>query len=249
MRNKLYIPTTSTIFFFLTIITILLSWIAGIYGKKGIQNLLSADSLRWELRNIIPNYINTPALGIVITLFLGFGLCLHSGLLQTLRNFILTKSSVTKKERRSLFLTSITLFIYILIFFVLTFSPLSVLRGITGTLENSAFSAGIYYIISFGAGLCGITYGFSTGAFRNDKDIIIGMTYLLKKFSVYFVSLFFIAQFFNFLLFSGIPQYMGIEEKSILFVFYLTSYSPILQLFIKNMRKSSTKKSSKHLEK
>ena len=65
------------------------------------------------------------------------------------------------------------------------------LRSVTGSLTNSPFQKGIYYLISFGVGLSGMAFGYASGRFRDDKDIIKGMSCLFSRFADYFVALFF----------------------------------------------------------
>ena len=56
------------------------------------------------------------------------------------------------------------------------------LRSVTGSLTNSPFQKGIYYLISFGVGLSGMAFGYASGRFRDDKDIIRGMSCLFFSF-------------------------------------------------------------------
>lgn len=55
------------------------------------------------------------------------------------------------------------------------------LRSVTGSLTNSPFQKGIYYLISFGVGLSGMAFGYASGRFRDDKDIIKGMSCLFSR--------------------------------------------------------------------
>ena len=67
-----------------------------------------------------------------------------------------------------------------------TFAPWTMLRSVTGSLTNSPFQKGIYYLISFGVGLSGMAFGYASGRFRDDKDIIKGMSCLFSRFADYF---------------------------------------------------------------
>ena len=79
MKSKYYFPHTATVFFLLTVAVALFSWIGSIYGLGKVQSLLSPEGIRWELRQAMGNFVQTPALGIVMMLFLGFGITVHSG--------------------------------------------------------------------------------------------------------------------------------------------------------------------------
>jgi len=70
MKSKYYFPHTATVFFLLTVAVALFSWIGSIYGLGKVQSLLSPEGIRWELRHAMGNFVQTPALGIVMMLFL-----------------------------------------------------------------------------------------------------------------------------------------------------------------------------------
>lgn len=230
MKSR-YFPHLATIFFLGTIVVALLSWIGRVYGIGSIQSLLNSDGIRWELKNAIPNYINQPALGIVMILFFGLGVTIYSGLFETLKKRLISRQSITRKESRSLFLSIITLLIYIAIVSWFTFSPFAILKSVTGTLANSPFEMGLFYIISFGLGLTGIVYGYISGIYRNDRDIVNGMTFLYRKCADYFIILFFIVQFFSSLIYSNMLQSIGVSDNLLYTIFNLFCYLPLIQIF------------------
>ena len=88
MKSKYYFPHTATVFFLLTVAVALFSWIGSIYGLGKVQSLLSPEGIRWELRHAMGNFVQTPALGIVMMLFLGFGITVHSGVWGTLGRIV-----------------------------------------------------------------------------------------------------------------------------------------------------------------
>ena len=88
MKSKYYFPHTATVFFLLTVAVALFSWIGSIYGLGKVQSLLSPEGIRWELRHAMGNFVQTPALGIVMMLFLGWFLGM------TTKSVILTKYSI-----------------------------------------------------------------------------------------------------------------------------------------------------------
>lgn len=69
MKSKYYFPHTATVFFLLTVAVALFSWIGSIYGLGKVQSLLSPEGIRWELRHAMGNFVQTPALGIVMIAF------------------------------------------------------------------------------------------------------------------------------------------------------------------------------------
>ena len=191
MKSKYYFPHTATVFFLLTVAVALFSWIGSIYGLGKVQSLLSPEGIRWELRHAMGNFVQTPALGIVMMLFLGFGITVHSGVWGTLGRIVKRGKPISRKEKRALILAGCMLLVYIIMIIGTTFAPWTMLRSVTGSLTNSPFQKGIYYLISFGVGLSGMAFGYASGRFRDDKDIIRGMSCLFSRFADYFVPLFF----------------------------------------------------------
>jgi len=86
--NKL--PHPATIFALLALIVILLSMLTHWAGTSAVHpvddsivrvnNLLSADGLRWMYTNILPNFLRFPPLGYVLVVMVGIGLAEGTGL-------------------------------------------------------------------------------------------------------------------------------------------------------------------------
>ena len=179
MKSKYYFPHTATVFFLLTVAVALFSWIGSIYGLGKVQSLLSPEGIRWGLRHAMGNFVQTPALGIVMMLFLGFGITVHSGVWGTLGRIVKREKPISRKEKHALILSGCILLVYIIMIICTTFAPWTMLRSVTGSLTNSPFQKGIYYLISFGVGLSGMAFGYASGRFRDDKD----KRYVLSLFS------------------------------------------------------------------
>jgi p-aminobenzoyl-glutamate transporter AbgT len=135
---------------------------------------------------------------------------------------------LTRKEKRALLFSACILFIYSLTIIMTTFAPWTILRSITGSLGNSPFQQGIYYLISFGIGLSGVVFGYTSGRLRNDRDIIRGMTFLFIRFADYFVILFFIVQFFSSLLYTNLTEWIGIDSSIMVYVFHVCCFIPFI---------------------
>lgn len=228
MKSKSHFPHAATVFFLLTVAVALFSWIGSIYGLGKVQSLLSPEGIRWELRHAIGNFVQTPALGIVMMLFLGLGIAVHSGILGTLARVVKKGKPISHKEKRALILAVCTLFVYILMILCTTFAPWTMLRSVTGSLTNSPFQKGIYYLISFGVGLSGMVFGYASGRFRDDKDIIRGMSCLFSRFADYFVVLFFIVQFFSSLMYTNLIEWIGMHSHIVFYAFHICCYLPFL---------------------
>lgn len=228
MKNNYYFPHVATFFFLLTVIVALVSWIGSIYGLGTVQSLLSPEGIRWELRHITSNYVKTPALGIIMILLFGLGIASYSGMVNAIGRILKRGKQLTRKEKRALLFSACILFIYSLTIIMTTFAPWTILRSITGSLGNSPFQQGIYYLFSFGIGLSGVVFGYTSGRLRNDRDIIRGMTFALIRFADYFVILFFIVQFFSSLLYTNLTEWIGIDSSIMVYVFHVCCFIPFI---------------------
>lgn len=103
---------------------------------------------------------------------------------------------LSRKERRALLLALGTGLVFASVIILATFSPWGILRGITGGMTRSPFIMGALFLMSLGAGLMGMVYGFSSGRYRSDVDVIKGMSQPMSLLSVYFVIAFFASQMF-----------------------------------------------------
>ena len=87
--SKWRMPHPATMFFVLTMVVVLLSWIFEIYGLSvtlpqtgeeiRVQSLLSPEGIRWLLRHMVTNFTGFAPLGMVIVAMFGIGVAQHSG--------------------------------------------------------------------------------------------------------------------------------------------------------------------------
>lgn len=212
MKNKNYIHPV-TLFILLTLCVVFCSWIVSGYGWRGVQNLLSVDGLRWMLRYSEDNFINSPALVVTCMLFFGLGLVQHSGLGDALHRLVSNDRILSRKQKRALALSAISVFLYGFVCCILVWGPWGIVRSITGVFKGSPLEDGILLVISLGIGISGIIYGFAVDNYRRDKDIYHGMSAFYSRFAEYFVCLFFIEQFFSVLNYSGLLTVSDVPEE------------------------------------
>lgn len=162
----------ATLFFLLTLVVALLSWVGSIYGWSGVQSLLSAEGLRWQLRNVGDGFFSAPFFSDILLLAFGVGLCMHSGFWEAVRRAIFHGRKLSRKEKRSLLLSLTVGAVYILAVLCLALGPWGIVRSITGGLKNSPLSEGVSYLLSLGLGIMAIIYGYSIDLYRTDRDII-----------------------------------------------------------------------------
>lgn len=208
MKSKRYIWHPATVFFLLACLVVFLSWISEVYGMNivrsetgeviRVRSLLSPEGLRWLLRHVVENYVEFRALGPVLLVVAGVSVCLHSGLADACMRkwgwFYCHRASecrqLSRKERRALQNSILVGIVYWIIVLFATFSPWAVLRGIDGGLVRSPFVDGFSFLFAMGAVLMGTCYGFISGRYRRDYDVVNGMLYLSRFMVLYLVVCF-----------------------------------------------------------
>jgi len=103
---------------------------------------------------------------------------------------------LSRKERRAMIGSIFIGVVYVAIVLFATFSPWGILRSVNGGLIRSPFIEGILFLLSLGIGLMGMIYGFASGRYRTDEDVIEGLIQPMRLLGVYFVITFFAAQMF-----------------------------------------------------
>ncbi|WP_353333545.1 AbgT family transporter [Bacteroides sedimenti] len=139
--------------------------------------------------------------------------------------------SLTRKERRGLFIALGSGLLYSLLIIFATFSPWGILRGVTGSLARSPFIFGVLFIISFGIGLMGAIYGFASGRYRKDSDVISGLSHPMQLLGLYFVIAFFASQMFACFEYSHLDKCLAIMGANMLASVHTNSFVTLL-LFI-----------------
>lgn len=212
MKNSMSCSRLSVFFFCLTLALALFSWIGSIYGLGEVQSLLSAEGIRWVLGHVVENYVLCPALGIMLVCLMGAGIVFRSGLYEVLMRLCRKEKQLSRKERRALSLALMTLGVYALLVTLTLFLPWNFLLGITGAWHHSPFSKGLVYILSLGVGFSGMVYGLVSDTFRKVDDAVAGMSCMISRLSPGFVTLFFVVQFFSFLEYSRLAEWMGVSS-------------------------------------
>ena len=90
------------------------------------------------------------------------------------------------------------------------------LRGEGGGVLNSPLIKGVVALLFLGAGGMGIAYGFGSGRFRNDRDVVKGMGEAMKTMGLYLVLVFFASQFVAYFKWSHLGEIVAIEGASLL---------------------------------
>ena len=143
MKSSIRFFHPASVFFLLTVGVAFLSWVGSIYGWEDVQNFLSAEGLRWALRYTDDNYLCAPMLASLLILFLGLGLCIHSRFPEACLRLLGKGIHLSRKERRALGMTAVSLGVYVLLLAFLAWGPWTLVRSITGDLSGSPLSEGI----------------------------------------------------------------------------------------------------------
>lgn len=138
---------------------------------------------------------------------------------------------LSRKERRAMLSAVIVGAIYMAVILWATFSSWGILRGVNGSLIRSPFIIGILFILSFGIGLMGMVYGFASGRYRKDGDVIEGFTQPMNLLGVYFVIAFFASQLFACFEYSRLNKCLAIMGADMLSSVHLGSLWTLI-LFI-----------------
>ncbi|GAB4321780.1 MAG: AbgT family antimetabolite efflux transporter MtrF [Bacteroidales bacterium] len=106
-----------------------------------------------------------------------------------------TLQSLGKKEKRGLLYASLVFVLFVIVLLAGSIPEDGVLRSPEGSLLHSPLLKGVVTLLFVSAGLMGIVYGWTVGKFKNDSDIMKGMSESMKSLSTYLVLVFFAAQF------------------------------------------------------
>lgn len=230
MKNKRFLPDWSILFFLMTLVLALFSWMGSIYGMGEVQSLLSAEGVRWWLGHVVENYVRCPALGIMLILFMGLGIVVRSGLYGVLFRLFRREKLLSRKERRALRLALGACGIYFMLILLALLLPWNFLQGVTGAWLHSPLVEGMVYILSLGVGISGMVYGYVSDTFRRMEDVVSAMSWLISRSASYFVVLFFIVQFFSSLEYTRLPEWIGLSNGMMEVLYLFFCYIPLLHI-------------------
>ena len=141
----------ATLFFLLTLVVALLSWVGSIYGWSGVRVCSVRKGYAGNSEMLATAFF--PLLFLAISCcWLRVGLCMHSGFWEAVRRAIFHGRKLSRKEKRSLLLSLTVGAVYILAVLCLALGPWGIVRSITGGLKNSPLSEGVSLSPFVGAG-------------------------------------------------------------------------------------------------
>lgn len=138
---------------------------------------------------------------------------------------------ISKTEKKGLYYALAT-FLFILAVTLFGMIPEDgFFRGTDGTLLNSPLIRGVVAMLFITAGATGLAYGFSTGSFKNDADVMKGMASSMKTLSTYLVLVFFAAQFVAYFKWSNLGIILAVKGADLLMSLDI-GLIPLMILFI-----------------
>ncbi len=229
MKNRVYMPHPATLLFIATLSLVLLSWIGSVNGWP-VQNMLSVEGVRLTLRHAMEHLRQSPLIPVFV-LLTGISLAYASGMLKTLLRQLQLwrgRTYLSHRQRRALQLAVLAFIVYVVCVAVATFSPFAILLGVTGTLNRSPFIEGIVPIVALAFMLPGTLFGIASGTFRNDRDILVGMSRLPIRFIDYFIYLLVTSLFLGTLQTALLDVYFGIGKDGMRLISYAIYYIPLV---------------------
>ena len=128
-----------------------------------------------------------------------------------------TLDRLSRDEKRGLILAIITGILFVIFILGGLIPTNGYLRNPeTGGILRSPFMSGIIAFVFLGAFFMSIAYGIGAGTFKNDKDVMKGMTKAMETLSIYLVLAFFAAQFVSYFKWSNLGLIFAIEGATFL---------------------------------
>jgi len=140
-------------------------------------------------------------------------------------------NKLSKEEKKGLWMVAITFAAIAIITLIGIIPEDGFFRGSDGGLLSSPLIKGIVAMLFIVAGGLGIAYGFTTGSFKNDADVMNGMALSMKTLSTYLVLVFFAAQFVAYFKWSNLGIILAVKGANLLMSLDI-GLIPLMILFI-----------------
>ncbi len=121
---------------------------------------------------------------------------------------------LTKIEKKGIKRASLLFLGFIIVLLIGLIPSNGILRGTDGSFLASPVLKGVVAILFLVAGLMGLVYGLVVGKYKNDSDVMKGMSESMKTLAAYIVLVFFAAQFVEYFNWSNLGIIMAINGAS-----------------------------------
>jgi aminobenzoyl-glutamate transport protein len=139
--------------------------------------------------------------------------------------------TLTKREKKGLRNATIALLVVIAITVVGIIPENGFFRGTDGGVLSSPLIRGVVAMLFVTAGLMGIVYGFTIRKYKSDADVMKGMGESMKSLAMYYVLVFFAAQFVAYFKWSNLGVIFAIKGANLVMASGL-GLIPLMILFI-----------------
>ena len=127
-----------------------------------------------------------------------------------------TVEHLNKIEQKGLWMALLTMIGIVIITLIGIIPEDGYFRGTDGGILTSPLIKGVVAMLFVSAGATGLAYGITTGAFKNDSDVMNGMAASMKTLATYFVLVFFAAQFVAYFKWSNLGIILAVEGAEML---------------------------------
>ncbi len=138
---------------------------------------------------------------------------------------------LSKIEMKGLLMALITLIVIMIITLIGILPVDGFFRGSDGGVLSSPLIRGVVAMLFITASVMGLAYGFTTGAFKNDSDVMQGMASSMKTMAMYLVLVFFAAQFVAYFKWSNLGIILAVHGANLLMSTEI-GLIPLMILFI-----------------
>ncbi|NOQ27234.1 MAG: AbgT family transporter [Bacteroidales bacterium] len=121
---------------------------------------------------------------------------------------------LTPIEKKGIKRSTLVFFGFIVLLLIGLIPENGILRGTDGSFLKSPVLKGVVAILFLVAGIMGIIYGVVTGKYKNDSDVMKGMSESMKTLASYIVLVFFAAQFVEYFNWSNLGIILAINGAS-----------------------------------
>ncbi len=138
---------------------------------------------------------------------------------------------ISRIERKGLRNAGICLLFIIAITLIGLIPSQGILRGVDGGILSSPLIKGVVSMLFITAALMGMVYGFTIRKYRSDADVMSGMGEAMKSLGMYYVLVFFAAQFVAYFKWSNLGIIFAIKGANLVMATGL-GLIPLMILFI-----------------
>lgn len=138
---------------------------------------------------------------------------------------------LSAREKKGLLASMITLGVIMIITLIGIIPANGIFRGTDGGLLTSPLIKGVVAMLFITSGAMGLAYGFTTGKFKNDSDVVNSMGSSMKSLGLYMVLVFFAAQFVAYFKWSNLGIILAVKGANLLMSTEI-GLIPLMILFI-----------------